>query len=158
MVRGRKRQMGPGLLQLVGSRHAARNDPVVKPGEITLPDGLSAAGRAAWGDAVAAVRQAGLLSPSFAMGVALLAEALGDFRECVIESEGTPRTRQTERGESISPIWKLRSQSWERLNRACKEFGLSPASIGGCKLAIADGAKQAGVSTRKTSITDFRIG
>lgn len=157
MVRGRKRATKPEILRLTGSRHAERDDPVVEPGAIEMPEGLSAAGAGAWADALAAVKAAGLESPSFAMGVALLAEALGDWRECCAECVGVPRIRETERGAAVHPSWKLRSQSWERLSRAAKEFGLTASSFGGVRVAVRDGEQKAGIPNR-TSIRDFKLG
>jgi hypothetical protein len=82
-----------------------------------------------WGDVLAMLADGGKSSADFTIGIALLCDALADWQAASKAAEDAPAVDVDERGNRrASPEHRVKRAAFDRVAKACREFGLTPAT------------------------------
>ena len=135
-MRGRRPQPKQRL-RLVGTyrqdRHGNTPDPPQAQAE--CPAWLKGPAREYWPEIAAMLRTMRLNSSYHTVSIALLCDALADwirFSDLVADQDPVS---STDKGNHVqNPAFGLKNKAWERVLKACREFGMSPAALRGVEV------------------------
>jgi phage terminase small subunit len=108
-----------------------RDEPDVTPELPHCPDWVRAGARKHWGEVGAMLEGLGVMARPHTLALAMLCEALCDWLE------------------------KHNGASWDRVLRACREFGMTPSAITGVK-SVNPAPPRSGVNPFR--LDDYRAG
>jgi P27 family predicted phage terminase small subunit len=132
-MKGRKAKP-KALLKLVGTyrqdKHGNCPDPPAT--HATCPEWLNARAKAYWPQIAEMLALLRLNSSHYELSVALLCDALADFiRISEICVDASPLSVGHNGNGVQNPVFRLKNAAWDRLLKACREFGMSPAALRG---------------------------
>ncbi len=102
-----------------------------------------------WGEIAALLEGLGIMARVHTLALALLVDALADWIESTDKADKAPMTCATENGGEVPhPIHGMKGKAWERVLKACREFGMTPSAMSAVRSVKADD-KQAGIAQFK---------
>lgn len=117
-----------------GSRRAEgrKGEPQPAPGEPIVPAWLSDDGKLCWQDHVGELSTLGIVTPRDSISYALLCQAYSDYIELLELVRKNGWTAVSEKGgEYQQPAVGAMNKAWDRVMKACREFGMTPSARAG---------------------------
>lgn len=114
-------------------RHGKTPDPPAKPAE--CPAWLNQKARGYWPAIAEMLKAMRLNSSHHTLSIALLCDALADWIRFSDVAANESPVLTTDKGYAIqNPIVGMKNKAWERVLKACREFGMSPAALRGIEI------------------------
>lgn len=112
---------------LAGTREG---EPVLSVDEVPCPSWVRASAREHWPELCETLKGMGLLSRPFSIAMGQLVNQLDHYIRCEHEIEACPEFVVN---GIANPLYGLRDKAWDRLLKACNEFGLTASSLTGVR-------------------------
>jgi phage terminase small subunit len=94
----------------------------------------------------------GVMAEPHSIALTLLVDALAEWiRFAKAARKARPLVAGSTGNEVPNPIFALKNQAWDRVLRACREFGMTPSAISAVKSIKADEKKPTAVRKLKLS-------
>lgn len=126
----------PEHLAARGSWRGKRDTGAATASTPSPPAWLSAAALECWGEIAPDVERAGSAGAGDGLALAMLADAVAQYRAACAEIEASGLVLQAERGPVRNPAVGIRDCAWVRVLRGCREFGLTPVSRSSAPAAL----------------------
>lgn len=123
-----------------------KDEPATEPGIPKCPRWVPKKARKHWKPIAEQLDEIGLMSPTYSLGLAQLVSALAHLIECeaLVEEHGYVA------GERVSHAFRAWSVAWDRVDKAIKQFGMTPSAIAG--LSASGKSKDASVEDPKLAL------
>jgi P27 family predicted phage terminase small subunit len=103
------------------------------------PAWLDADARAAWEELRPDLERLGTVTAADSVALAMLADALAQYRAACAEIASGGLVVDAERGPVRNPAVGIRDAAWVRVMKGCREFGMTPVSRSSApQAAVAD--------------------
>lgn len=86
-----------------------------------------------WPDIAEMLYGLGVMAEVYSVSLSLLVDALADWIELTNQAKDAPFVQEGQKGTVANPVHRLKAGAWERVLKACREFGMTPASMSGVK-------------------------
>lgn len=140
------------MLRLRGSWRADTRDGEPKPAAETpdYPGWVSEAARPHWNEIVQVLGAMGVMSRAHTLALSLLVEAVADWIRLKTKADATPDCTVGQNGaEFPHPIHGMKAKAWERVLKACREFGMTPSAISAVRVVKKE--------EKKSGLGDYKL-
>lgn len=112
-----------------GKRQLPKHEPRLAVGAPECPEWVTGSARAHWSDIAQQLKLMGVATSADKYALGLMVDALGDYIAAKKTLEEQGDTFTSEKGYvGVHPCVAIRTNAWERILKALREFGLTPSS------------------------------